>query len=182
MQELKNFTIKAVFIFNKPVTYLGKENNEHVFEGNNGDQNFEFESSDEFQLIDIVVNSNSVRKHVENSVDYFDFKKPLDKETFNKSQKKLSLEFCETDWICVVGPFSRHKVANKPESGRSDTFYYITWFGHARPGTNIKITGRQIISHNQKILDKWILQKRMWGKVGESRARIFFVPPFEYID
>tara|TARA_B110000503_G_C7073398_1_gene381820 strand:- start:35 stop:586 length:552 start_codon:yes stop_codon:yes gene_type:complete len=179
---INNFDISAIFKFNKKVVYNNVSAQEHSYNGKNFSCDFNFKSDDDFQLIDIVVNGNSVKEHIEKSVDFFDFKQFLNQQSFYKTQKNLTLNIHELDWICVVGPFSKLKVASVPESGDSNTFYYITWFGHARPGTNIEITGKQVITHNQPILDKWIMQKKMWGIIGESRARVFFVPPFEYKD
>jgi hypothetical protein len=179
---MKDFDISAIFKFNKKVKYKDVFAQEHNYIGKNITSEFNFDSDEDFQLIDIVVNGNSVKEHVEKSVDFFDFAQSLNAQSFAKTQRNLKLLIHEIDWICVVGPFSRWKVASVPESGDSNTFYYITWFGHARPGTNVEITGKQFISHNQQILDKWVMQKKMWGIVGESRARVFFVPPFEYKD
>jgi hypothetical protein len=179
---LNNFNITAIFSFDKEVTYNGVASKEHSYIGKSVSQTFDFESKVEFQLLDVVINGNSVKEHIEHSVNFFDFVQDLTKDSFAKTQKKLKIYVHESDWICVMGPFSRWKIAGDPTSGHSDTFYYITWFGHARPGTNMLISGQQLITHNQKLLDKWVLQKRMWGTVGESRARVFFVPPFEYKD
>ena len=182
MDQLQSFDITAKFIFSHEVTYNGITSKEHEYKGTNKKIKFYFSADTEFQLLDILVNDTSVKEHVFKSVDFFDFVQKINKDTFIKKHRKLTLDFYETDWICVVGPFSRHKIASRPESGPSDTFYYITWFGHARPGTNIHVQGPQVIAHNQSIMDKWVMQKRMWGEVGKSRARVFFVPPFRYID
>jgi len=182
MEQLKSFEITARFIFSREVEYNGVLSKEHVYKGINQKIKFDFSADTEFQLVDMYVNGNSVKEHVFNSVDFFDFVQKINKDTFLKTHRELTLDFYETDWICVIGPFSRHKIASRPESGPSETFYYITWFGHARPGTNIEITGTQVIAHNQDIMDKWVMQKRMWGEVGKSRARVFFSPPFRYLD
>lgn len=182
MEQIINLSINAKFIFDAEVDFEGNLAREHTYVGKNITNEFKFSCNKDFKFLDIIVNGNSVKEHIEKSVDYFDFKSPFTKDTFNKIQKNLTLNIHESDWICVIGPFSRNKIASRPESGASKTFYYITWFGWARPGTNVEITGKQIVTHNQKILDKWILQKKMWGEIGESRARIFFTPPFRYLD
>lgn len=133
--------LEAKFIFDSKVQYKGTQANEHIYRGINNNEKFVFTSDNEFQLKDILINDASLKKHMENSVNYFDYKKPFTKDVFYSKQKTLELPVYECDWLCTVGPFSRWKVANQPESGPSDTFYYITWFGHSRPGTNIEIEG-----------------------------------------
>jgi hypothetical protein len=177
---MKNFEITADFLFDQEVEYNGVTNRTHQYIGTNISTDFVF-VGDKFQLLDIIVNGNSVKEHVQKSVLKTNTI-PFTSDIFNTQHSNLKFTIHECEWLCHIGPFSRWKIAGDPSSGKSDTFYYITWFGHSRPGTNVVVNGKQFITHNQKILDKWIVQKKMHGTPGEARTRIFFVPPFEYVD
>jgi hypothetical protein len=177
---MKDFDISAQFLFDKEVEYNGSKRQKHSYTGNNSSTDFAFIGNG-FRLLDIIVNENSVKQHLEQSV--LQTKSlPFNKDIFKNVQDDLRFSIHECEWLCHIGPFSRWKIAGDPSSGPSETFYYITWFGHSRPGTNVVVNGKQFITHNQKILDKWIIQKKMHGTPGQARTRIFFVPPFEYLD
>jgi hypothetical protein len=169
------------FSFSKPVTYKNKKATKHTVSQKQETTSFEFVSEEIFQLEDILLNGMSVKEHMNKSTRILE-NASIKKEVFENLQTNLKFEIHQSEWIPFIGPFTRWNDVGDQSSGKSGVFYHITWFGHSKPSKNVIVHGKQYISHDLKLLDHWLMQKRMEGVPGQLRCRVFFMPPWEHLD
>lgn len=174
-----DFTVD--FIFSKKINFDGKQSFVHSISQSQETRKFKFQHQQKFKLIDIKIKDMSVKEHVTKSTRILE-NASIRKNIFEQAYETLELNVHESEWIPFVGPFTRWNKVGDPSSGESGVFYHITWFGHSRPSKNVVVHGKQFISHDLKILDKWMMQKRIEGIPGQVRCRVFFMPPWEYLD